>query len=157
IEAILKAEGLQPALMVVTGTKPHQRAHLYFLNAQPVTTGDEIRACNTALEDLFGSDDVKNASRVLRIAGTINYPKESKQAKGYVIEATMLHAKNDPPSYSMAALCGLEPHSPQKAESKADPFEERGSDDDLEADPELIAGALEYIPNNDEQWGDWNR
>jgi hypothetical protein len=157
IESILKDEGLQPALMVVTGTKPHQRAHLYFLNAQPVINGDEIKACNTALEDLLDSDDVKNPSRLLRLAGTVNHPKASKRAKGYATEATTLHMKRDAPSYSVEALCALPPDCAPEAESKHDPFEEYGSNDDLEADPELIAAALEYIPNNDEQWGEWNR
>lgn len=37
------------------------------------TDGDEMRACNTALEDWLDADDVKNPSRVLRLAGTVNY------------------------------------------------------------------------------------
>ncbi len=97
IEAILKAEELQPALMVVTGTKPHQRAHLYFLNAQPVTDGDELRACTTAPEDLL-TRRRENPSRV-RLAGTISHQKASKRARGYVTEATTLHVKREASHY----------------------------------------------------------
>lgn len=157
IEAILRNEELEPALMVVTGTKPHQRAHLYFLNAQPITSGDEMKACNTALKHLLHSDDVNNPSRVLRLAGTINRPKTSKVAKGYVTELTTMRMRRDAPSYSVEALRALHPEGAQAAKWEGDPFEQYDNDHDLEADPELIAAAMEYIPNNDEKWGDWNR
>ena len=83
ITAICKAEGLQPAFGVVTGTVPHQRVHIYVLNAQPITEADENRSCNKALKERFDSDDVDNPSRVMRLAGTVNYPKADKRLKGY--------------------------------------------------------------------------
>jgi hypothetical protein len=128
ITAILKAEGLQPALGVVTGTIAHQRYHLYFLNARPITEADEIKSCNKALKGLFNSDDVDNPSRVMRLAGTVNYPKKDKRLKGYEIELTALHAKRDAPAYSVEALCGLRPASESAlgAKTSDDPFAEFG-------------------------------
>jgi hypothetical protein len=126
ITAICKAAGLQPALGVATGTIPHQRFHLYFLNAQPIAEADEIRSCNKALKELFNSDDVDNPSRVMRLAGTVSYPKPDKRLKGYEIELTTLHAKADAPSYSVEALCELRPASGSEKgpESARDSFEE---------------------------------
>jgi P4 family phage/plasmid primase-like protien len=47
----------------------------------------------------------------------------------------------------------------QKSNEQAasDAFEDCGTDTDLEADPDLIAAALEYIPNADVSWEEWNR
>jgi hypothetical protein len=128
ITAILKAEGLQPALGVVTGTIPHQRWHIYLQTAQPITEADEIKSGNKALKELFNSDDVENPSRVMRLAGTVNYPKADKRAKGYETELTALHVKRDAPSYSVEALCALRPasQSTHGANTDYDAFEEFG-------------------------------
>jgi hypothetical protein len=107
VVAICKAQRLEPAIMVVTGTIPHQRCHLYFLNAQPIAESAELEAANTALRDLFDSDDVQNCDRVLRIAGTINYPSPAKVALGYATELTSLLTKRDPARYTAAALYAL--------------------------------------------------
>jgi hypothetical protein len=129
IAAICEAEGLQPAMIAVTGTIPHQRCHVYFLTDRPITDADEIKATNKALKELFNSDDVENPSRVMRLAGTVNYPKTEKRAKGYETELTRLHVKRDPPTYSVEALCGLRPASENAHENRSneDPFAEFGS------------------------------
>ena len=60
-------------MTVVTGRTPHLRAHLYFKLAGAATPA-ELQNANTALKTLLGSDDVQNPDRVMRLAGTINYP-----------------------------------------------------------------------------------
>jgi hypothetical protein len=119
IAAICEAEGLQPAMIAVTGTSPHQRCHLYFLMDQPITDADEIKAANKALKQRFNSDDVENPSRVMRLAGTVNYPKTEKRAQGYQTELTRLHVKRDAPTYSVEALCGLRPASENVHENRS--------------------------------------
>ena len=73
IDAILKEKNLRPAMIVVTGRTPHLRAHLYFKLDGSVTP-DELRAANTALKTLFGSDAVQNPDRMMRLAGTDQLP-----------------------------------------------------------------------------------
>jgi hypothetical protein len=109
--SICKAQHLAPALMVVTGTIPHQRCHLYFLNAEPISTPDELQATNKALKHLFGSDDVDDPARVLRVGGTINYPSPHKVAKGYTTELTRPHLNRQARAYSVDAIRALQPAS----------------------------------------------
>ncbi|MGY4349796.1 hypothetical protein ACVWXM_006289 [Bradyrhizobium sp. GM7.3] len=128
VTAICKAQGLGPALGIVTGTIPHQRLHIYFRMAQPVTEADEMSAANKALKELFGSDDVDNPSRIMRLAGTVNYPKADKRAKGYQTELTDLHLDRNAPCYSVEGLCGLSPTfgSTPGGNTHYDAFEEFG-------------------------------
>jgi hypothetical protein len=123
IAAICQEMELKPALAVTTGTTPFPRRHLYFEAAEPVTTAAEIQAGNIALKDLFGSDDVDDPSRVMRLAGTVNHPSPKKTLKGYQPEVTALHAPASPPAYSVEALCDLRP---AKEQPKDDKFSEEG-------------------------------
>ena len=77
IEAILKEKNLPTTMTIVTGRTPNFRAHLYFKLAG-IATPDELRDANTALKTLLVTDDVENPSRVMRLAGTINYPLKEK-------------------------------------------------------------------------------
>ena len=106
IDAILKEKNLPPSMTVVTGRTPHLRAHLYFKLAG-CATADEVKAANTALKTLLGSDDVQNPARVMRLAGTINYPTTDKVARGYVAELVTLHIRKDAPAYTVEQLTGL--------------------------------------------------
>jgi len=109
VVAICKAQRLEPALMVVTGNTPYKRCHLYFLLAEAITNPDELKAANSALKELFGSDHVDDPARVLRVGGTVNYASRAKAARGYVTEVTTVHANRRPGVYSGEALCALRP------------------------------------------------
>jgi hypothetical protein len=128
ITAICQELGPQPALGVATGTIPNPRLQIFLKMAQPTTEADEIKACNKALKELFQSDDVENPSRVMRLAGTVNYPKKDKRAKGYETALTTLHINRNAPSYSVEALCGLSPasESADAADADYDAFDEFG-------------------------------
>ena len=104
IDAVLKEKNLQPAITVVTGRTPHLRAHLYFRLAGSATPKEDVRGVNAALEALLGSDNVKNPDRVMRLAGTINYPTKDKLERGYVPELVTLHIKKDAPAYTVEHL-----------------------------------------------------
>lgn len=89
IGAILQTNGMQPALVVTTGTVPHVRRHLYFAIADGSDQA-QVVAANTALMNLLGSDDVRNASRIMRLAGTVNYPTPAKMKRNYIPEPVTL-------------------------------------------------------------------
>jgi hypothetical protein len=104
IEGILKQHKLTPALVVTTGTVPHRRAHLYF----PIDDGadsERLVATNKSLIKLLGSDPlVFNTSRLMRLAGTINFPNPDKIAKGYVPELVTLDKNEAAPIYQPDVL-----------------------------------------------------
>jgi hypothetical protein len=111
-----------------------------------------LEATNTALRNLFDSDHVWNCDRVLRIAGTINYPSPAKVALGYATELTSLLTKRDPARYTAAALYALR----QASAAERCPFlafaeEHRGrrgkSDDELLALLEATRAANNWHNN----------
>ena len=113
IAAILKDKSLVPAIVPTTGTVPHPRRHLYFKldgSAKP----DEVRAANASLKILLGGDKVQNPDRVMRLAGTVNYPSPKKQAEGYVAEIVTLHQNRDARAYSLDELIEDCPRRPKK-------------------------------------------
>jgi hypothetical protein len=108
IEGIMKANNLAPTMIVTTGLVPHRRAHLYFKIDGPVTPA-LLDVANDSLMTLLGTDSVQNADRVLRLAGTVNYPTKDKQTRGYVEEVTSLRIVKDAPAYKVEELIALAP------------------------------------------------
>ncbi|OKO75122.1 hypothetical protein AC629_34355 [Bradyrhizobium sp. NAS80.1] len=131
VVAISKREQLRPALVVQTGSKPHWRGQIHFLNSEPLTNPKDVEDANTALRDLFQSDDVQNCDRLVRIGGTINYPSEAKRARGYVTEPTTVRIDPNAPSYTVEALCALRPasDSAHNAQTNDEPIAEFGRAD----------------------------
>ncbi len=108
VHVICKANLLWPAIVVTTGTIPDQRDHLYF-QIDGVATPADLTAMGAGLKKLLGTDDVGNADRVMRLAGTVNYPSPKKMGPeyGYVPELTTLRLASDSPSYSIETLSAL--------------------------------------------------
>jgi hypothetical protein len=128
VEAILKETSIRPAEVVTTGTIPFRRFQVHFeLAGKPSEDGldpgdpiaDELTTVNTALRDLFGGDDVQNADRVMRLAGTVSYPSPSKVERGYVPELVTLRVIDDRRAYHVSELIAL-------ASGAADPSREYG-------------------------------
>ena len=97
---------LQTGIIVVTGRTPHRRFHL-MSSSTARRRPDELENANVALKTLFGSDDVADHSRLMRLAGTINYPTTDKIERGYVAELVALHLNKDAPAYTVEHLTGL--------------------------------------------------
>ena len=106
INKALAENRLQTGIVVVTGSKPHLRIHTY-VKLDGKVTPDELENANVALKTLFGSDDVADHSRLMRLAGTINYPTADKIERGYVAELVALHLNKDAPAYTVEHLTGL--------------------------------------------------
>jgi hypothetical protein len=106
IQEVLKGKPLTPAIVVTTGTTPHYRRHLYFRFDGDVTP-DQLEAANASLKHLLGSDDVQNADRLMRLAGTINFPSPDKQKRGYITELVTIRSNPTAPAYKIDALIGL--------------------------------------------------
>jgi hypothetical protein len=105
IVAICKEKQLEPAIIVTTGTVPDLRQHLYFWIKGGITDPVKLKEINARLRDLFGSDDVTDAIRIMRLAGCVNYPTEKKQRdRGYAAELVAVKVAQQPREYSIEEL-----------------------------------------------------
>jgi RecA-family ATPase len=103
IKTLLKEVGVQPAVLVQTGTVPWIRFQIYFRLEHPLPTL-EIETVNAALRAWLGGDDVGNADRVMRLAGTLSFPSQKKAERGYLVERTVLKLVTSAPRYTAEQL-----------------------------------------------------
>lgn len=130
LATLCKEHKLQPSMESTTGTQPHYRAQVFFRCVSPIGEGNQLERGNTALRDLFESDKVQNYDRIMRVAGTISYPKPDKSARGYVTELTSLRSVSDAPGYSVQHLCSLSGKSAAKNTEISVAAEQNGRDYD---------------------------
>lgn len=112
---------LPPTFTVTTGTEPHRRPHLYWLLEEPVGNMQAWTERQRGIAQFFEGDAVINPSRIMRLAGTVNFPPQHKVARGYRMELTSLRT-----TFS-------DEHSPVTPEqiSTAYPMREKAGNPDL--------------------------
>lgn len=89
---------VEDQLTVITGTIPERRSQHWVRLVEPCDDSVEFQEAFAALVLHVGADaKVKDSARVMRLAGTVSYPSETKQQRGYQVETTRLslarHAK----------------------------------------------------------------
>lgn len=88
--------GPLPTFFVITGTKPCVRPHVYWELEEPTMNLGAWNETQKSIAATLKTDpSVVNASRIMRVAGTVNWPKPKKLEKGYVAEATALHIHDE--------------------------------------------------------------
>lgn len=92
-EAGRRMRPLPPTMTVTTGTEPHRRPHLYWRLDEPVGNMPEWTERQRGIASHFEGDAVINPSRIMRLAGTVNYPPQHKLARGYRMELTSLRTE----------------------------------------------------------------
>lgn len=84
--------------VVLTGTKPFPRPHPYWELTEPQADLDAWSEMQRRIAAALGSDRVVvNPSRIMRIAGTVTWPDQAKQERGYVSEIATFHDKASGP------------------------------------------------------------
>ena len=84
--------GPRPTFTVLTGTVPSLRPHVYWELEEPTLNLTAWRKTQEAIAATLKTDSsVVNASRIMRVGGSVNWPKPQKQAKGYIAELTQMH------------------------------------------------------------------
>jgi len=78
-----------------TGTTPHRRPHLYWLLEEPVTNLAAWTERQRGIAAALGGDAVINPSRIMRLAGTVNFPPQHKLQRGYGVEVVTLKTTFD--------------------------------------------------------------
>jgi len=84
--------GPRPTFAVLTGTTPSMRPHVYWELEEPTMNLAAWRITQEAIVGRLNTDStVVNASRIMRVGGTVNWPKPQKIGRGYIAEKTQLH------------------------------------------------------------------
>jgi hypothetical protein len=91
---IMEFAGPRFTMSVKTGTEPHVRGHAYWELDEPVYNLDAWRGVQRAIASRLETDQVVvNPSRIMRVAGTISWPNDKKQARGYVSELVTMRTE----------------------------------------------------------------
>ncbi len=85
-----RLRALPPTLSVTTGTLPHRRPHLYWQLEEPVTNLDAWTQRQRGIAQTLEGDHVIDPPRIMRLAGTVNFPTQKKLQAGYKVERTSL-------------------------------------------------------------------
>lgn len=157
VEALKPKLALPPNINVITGRTPNPRPHLYWLLDEPVHNLAEWSARQQGLAAKLGGDPVINPSRIMRLAGTVNYPTDKKMERGYRTELATLKVfdEDDRPPVPVGMFTGWCP--PVKTQEMPAATESKGviSNDTIggaiPGNGVNVAGVLNAIRSGD-QW-----
>lgn len=90
-----KLRALPPYFTLRTGTVPHNRPHLYWLLDEPVRNMAAWTERQRGIAQCLGGDSVINPSRIMRLAGTVNFPAQHKVQRGYRVELVTIKTQFD--------------------------------------------------------------
>ena len=97
-------------LVVTTGLVPERRSQHWARLLEPADSEADFVHAFAALVVHTGADfKVKDGARIMRLGGTVAYPHDRKQAKGYCTETTSVAIKADARPTDIERLKGLEP------------------------------------------------
>lgn len=80
---------------VTTGRTPTPRPHAYWELDEPIRNLEAWSRQQRALDRYFGSDNVSNRDRVMRLAGSVSYPSAKKIERGYQTEKVTIRVLYD--------------------------------------------------------------
>lgn len=84
-EALCREKGVEPSFKVYTGRHPHARAQFWFRLQKPQLDSEQCRKINRSIANTLGGDStVTNPGRVMRLGGSIAWPRK----QGRIIELT---------------------------------------------------------------------
>lgn len=94
MENIMSFAGPKFTMSVKTGTTPFARGHAYWQLEEPVKNLDAWREVQKSIAASLQTDPaVINPSRIMRVAGTVSWPNQKKQDKGYVPELVTMRTE----------------------------------------------------------------
>jgi len=94
MENILSFAGPKFTMSIKTGTTPFSRGHVYWQLEEPVQNLQAWRDVQKSIAASLQTDAaVVNPSRIMRVAGTVSWPNQKKQDKGYVPELVTMRTE----------------------------------------------------------------
>lgn len=154
-ENIRNFVGPKCTFFVMTGTTPGPRPHVYWELDKPETDLAAWSDRQAAIAAALGTDSVIDAPRIMRLAGTVNWPKPKKKAKGYVPELTKIkiYDPSERPAVSAEQITRAFGAAPRKERAKPEAsnrFEFNPND----SDSAEVLDLLSYI-SPDCGYADW--
>lgn len=95
VQRVSGMSGLNYTFAVTTGRVPNPRPHLYWKLNEPTRNFPAWTKQQAAIADALGGDRVIDPRRIMRLAGTVNYPKPDKAERGYRTELVTLRTVYD--------------------------------------------------------------
>lgn len=95
VQKVAGMTGLNYTFAVTTGRVPNPRPHLYWKLSEPTRNFAAWTKQQAAIADALGGDRVIDPRRIMRLAGTVNYPKPDKAERGYRTELVTLRTRYD--------------------------------------------------------------
>jgi hypothetical protein len=117
---------VRPNASVITGTVPTTRVQSWFRTTEPITSAKLVRELNVRLHRLYGGDpSVVNASRLMRLPGTIAWPWKEQDTRIPEIVQFILPEPSAarPSSYPLATLTSQLPKDDAAHKPEAEPFD----------------------------------
>lgn len=94
MENILSFAGPKFTMSVKTGSTPFARGHAYWQLEEPCMNLKAWRDVQKSIAASLKTDPaVVNPSRIMRVAGTVSWPNQKKEAKGYVPELVTMRTE----------------------------------------------------------------
>lgn len=119
-------------LVVTTGIIPERRSQHWTRLVEPVDNeADFVHAFAALVVNTNADAKVKDGARIMRLGGTVAYPHEKKQAKGYCTELTSVAIKRDARPTDIERLKALEP---APLERQRPSTREAGASNEIETD-----------------------
>lgn len=120
---------LKPSLVVMTGTVPSNRPHLYWQLEEPVSNLEAWSRRQRGIAQTLGGDMVINSSRIMRLAGSVNYPTQDKMVKrGYTTELVTIKTEfaDERPPVSPEQITQAFPEQEKRRDDAGGPVELNG-------------------------------
>jgi len=91
IDIARKGMPIENTFSVTTGTVPNRRVHLYWEHENPVKNLNAWQQTQVGIANYFEGDRVTDPRRIMRLAGTVNYPtKKKRDDRGYISEVVIM-------------------------------------------------------------------
>ena len=85
-----RLKALPPTFTLTTGTTPHRRPHFYWQLEEPVRNMAAWTQAQLGIAQALDGDSVIDPPRIMRLAGTVNWPDQKKLQRGYKPELVTL-------------------------------------------------------------------
>lgn len=132
---------IRPNGSVITGTIPHTRVQSWFRCSEPIVAPDMLRSLNVRLHKLYGGDSsVVNPSRLMRLPGTIAWPRKEGRVTELVQFVRPSPEDKRPSGYPISMLTALLPQITESEQQRAQPPSDQPHINGTSANPFGLGG-----------------